>query len=195
MTANSSAPVRKRPAKSDVIGTSILALLGAAATVMGVGYGFLKEGGQIGPGFLPTITGMFILVASLAEIARLYLASGERTTGKMLSLAESVEEEARAAIGQTGTSEEELDTFGRTSAQRSGAIVKIFGLLFVALLLVPVIGLLLSLTGMVLAIVLWVERKPLLPSLFATFCSFALAYLIFVQGLGVPVPQGMLGLI
>lgn len=176
-----------------MIGTAILAALGAVALIMGVGYGFLEEDGQVGPGFLPVVTGGFILLASLAEIARLYLSGGERSTGKLLSLVEDVEEEAKAAIGQTG--EEELDTFGRTSAQRGLAIVKIFGLLFLALLLVPLIGLLLSLTAMVLAIVLWVEHKPLLPSLLSTVGAFVVAYLIFVLALGVPVPQGILGLI
>lgn len=202
MTSNTSKPYRKKPAKSDVVGTAILAALGAFALIMGVGYGFLEEDGQVGPGFLPVVTGGFILAASLAEIVRLYLAGGERSTGSLMSIAETAEEEARAAVARTeqhsqsGTSgEDELDTFGRTSKQRNWAVVKIFGLLFAALLMVPVIGLLLSLTAMVLVIVLWVERKPLIPSLLSTAGAFVVAYLIFVQTLGVPVPQGMLGLI
>lgn len=205
MTSNTSAhastPKRKKPATSDVVGTAILAALGAFALIMGIGYGFLEEDGQVGPGFLPVVTGGFILAASLAEIIRLYLAGGERSTGSFMSIAEAAEEEALAAMARTkdenSTKEpgEELDTFGRTTKQRNWAVVKIFGLLFLALLMVPVIGLMLSLTAMVLVIVLWIERKPLIPSLLATAGAFIASYLIFVQTLGVPLPQGMLGLI
>ncbi|WP_026535112.1 tripartite tricarboxylate transporter TctB family protein [Arthrobacter sp. H14] len=196
MVSKTTQPERKKPATSDVVGTAILGAVGAFALIMGFGYGFLEEDGQVGPGFLPVITGAFILAASLTEIARMYLAHGERSTSSFMGLAETVEEEAKAAVGRTGEpDEEEVDTFGRTSSERNWAIVKVFALLFVALLLIPVIGLLLSLTAMVLAIVLWVERKPLLPGVLTTIGALAVAYSIFVLALGVPVPQGILGLI
>lgn len=197
---------RPKPATSDVVGTAILAAVGAAALVMGIGYGVIQEDGQVGPGFLPVFTGGFILAASLAEIARMYFAHGKRGHS-LINVAETVEEEAKAAIGQTdgtdgteagGDSTEDggnVDTFGRTSTERNWAIIKVFGILLAALLMIPVIGLLLSLMGMALTIVLWVERKPLVPSLLATAGGFVAMYLIFVQFLGVPVPQGMLGLI
>lgn len=190
---------RPKPATSDVVGTAILAAVGAAALIMGIGYGIFEEGGQVGPGFLPVFTGGFILAASLAEIARMYFSRAQRGHS-LLDVAETVEEEAKAAIGHThGRDNTEdgghVDTFGRTSTERNWAIVKVFGVLLVALLMTPVIGLLLSLMGMALTIVLWVERKPLVPALLATGGGFVAMYLIFVQFLGVPVPQGMLGLI
>lgn len=202
MASNIESPARHKPATSDVVGTAILAAVGAFALVMGFGYGFLEEGGQVGPGFLPVVTGGFILVASLAEIARMYITHGQRG-GSLMDFTEEIEEEAKAAIGQTGGSDtaatdesvEQRDTFGRTSSQRNRAIVKVFAILLAALLLMPWIGLLLSLTAMVLTVVLWVERKPLLPSVLTAAGAFAGAYLIFVQALGVPLPQGALGLI
>jgi putative tricarboxylic transport membrane protein len=202
VASKTESPGTHKPATSDVVGTAILAAVGAFALVMGVGYGFLEEGGQVGPGFLPVVTGGFILVASLAEIARMYLTHGRRG-GSLMDFTESIEEEAKAAIGQTtdpdpATTDESVehrDTFGRTSSQRNWAIVKVFGILLVALLLMPWIGLLLSLTAMVLTVVLWVERKPLLPSVLTAAGALAGAYLIFVQALGVPLPQGALGLI
>lgn len=196
ISSKTSTAQRKRPATSDVVGTAFLAALGAFALIMGFGYGFLEEDGQVGPGFLPVMTGGFILVASLAEIARMYLSHGQGSASSLLAMAETVEEEAKAAIGRTGEpDEEDLDNFGRTSSERNQTIVKIFGLLFVALLLIPVLGLLISLTAMVLTIVLWIERKPLVPSVLSAAGAFIVAYLIFVQALGVPLPQGMLGLI
>lgn len=202
MTSKTEGPSGTKPATSDVVGTAILAAIGAFALVMGFGYGFLEEGGQVGPGFLPVVTGGFILVASLAEIARMYLSHG-RSGGSLMDFTEAIEEEAKAAIGQSAGSEaattdesaEQRDTFGRTSSERNWAIVKVFGILLVALLLMPWIGLLLSLTAMVLAIVLWVERKPLLPSVLTAAGAFGGAYIVFVQALGVPLPQGALGLI
>ena len=73
--------------------------------------------------------------------------------------------------------------------------MSIFGLMLVALILVPVLGLLLSLTAMMLVLLLVVERKPVLPSVLATVGALAFFYLAFVQGLNVPLPTGMLGLI
>ncbi|WP_035769422.1 tripartite tricarboxylate transporter TctB family protein [Arthrobacter castelli] len=202
MTSKSEAPARTRPPTSDVVGTAILAAVGAFALVMGFGYGFLEEGGKVGPGFLPVVTGGFILVASLAEITRMYLTHGQRG-GSLMDFTEDIEEEANAAIGQTadpeteGSSEstQQRDTFGRTASPRNRAIVKVFGILLAALLVMPWLGLLLSLTAMVLTVVLWVERKPLLPSVLMAAGALAGAYLIFVQALGVPLPQGALGLI
>ena len=50
-------------------------------------------------------------------------------------------------------------------------------------------------TVILLAVVFLVERKPLLPSLLTSAAVLAVAYLIFVVMLGVPLPQGMLGIL
>lgn len=192
MTSDMAPEQRRGPARSDVVGTGILAVVGAVALVMGLGYGFLQDDGIVGPGFLPVVTGGFILVAALAEIARMYLEPAGTKPASLVSVAEDAEEMARAASHQA---DEERDTFGRTRAERSRAIGMVFALILAALILTPLIGLLLSLTAMVLAIVLWVERKPVLPAVLATGGALLVAYLIFVQVLGVPVPQGALGLI
>ncbi|MEQ3550042.1 tripartite tricarboxylate transporter TctB family protein [Pseudonocardia nematodicida] len=181
-------PARERPARSDLVGTLVLAAVGAVATVMGIGYGVFDDG-QVGPGFLPTVTGAFILLASLAEIARMYLAAPRVDTGGLLAAAESAEK----AAAEVTT--EERDVFGRTARQRGRAILLVFGTMLGALLLVQVIGLLLSLGVMVLAITLGVERKPLLISVLTTAGAVGAAYLIFIVGLGVPTPTGALGLI
>ncbi|MBU5890225.1 hypothetical protein JVV71_23220, partial [Vibrio cholerae O1] len=57
-------PPRNRPEVSDVIGTAILGIVGAVAAIMGLGYGLTVEGGQVGPGMLPFLTGGFIFLAS-----------------------------------------------------------------------------------------------------------------------------------
>ncbi|BBG01769.1 MULTISPECIES: tripartite tricarboxylate transporter TctB family protein [Pseudonocardia] len=187
------APQRSRPTRSDLVGTALLAALGAAATVLGYGYGMFDDDGHIGAGFLPTVTGAFILVAALAEIARMYLAAPPAETGSLLDGVDRIEQ--RAARATAAAHEEQRDTFGRTARQRGRAILAVFGILIGALLLVPVIGLLLSLGAMVLAITLGVERKPVVPAVLTTVAVVGAAYLIFVVALGVPTPTGALGLV
>lgn len=192
MADQATVPTRRRPVSGDVIGTALLAVVGVVSLVAGLGYGFARPGGVVGPGFLPVTVGAFLLLAALAEIARLYLEPPAEGTG-ILGQAASVEQQAKASTGQA--QEPELDTFGRDEKQRSRAIYQVFGLMLVALLLVPYAGLLLSLTAFVLAILLWVERRPLLVSLAATGGILLTAYLVFVVFLAVPVPQGTLGLL
>lgn len=195
---------RVMPKTSDVIGTALLALLGLVAVIMGLGYGFIGDNDQIGPGFMPVVTGGFILVASLAEIGRLYLApQGQSTAGlggvaeELAAEAAAAQSEAHAELDTDGDSlaDEERDTFGRTAKQRSRTVPLIFAILLAAILLTQVIGMLLSLTLMMFAIVVFVEKKPLIPALLTSGAVLAAAYLIFVQMLGVPLPQGMLGIL
>lgn len=190
---------RSLPKTSDVVGTGLLALLGLVAVIMGFGYGFIGENDQIGPGFMPVLTGGFILLASLAEIGRLYLAPKGQSTAGLGGVAEELSAEAaaaqNAAHADTGADEEERDTFGRTAKQRSRTIPLIFAILLGAILLSQLIGMLLSLGLMMLSIVLFVEKKPLVPSLLTSAAVLIAAYLIFVQMLGVPLPQGLLGIL
>lgn len=193
MTEQSSTPEQCRPALPDVVGTAIVGVVGAAALITGFGYGFLQDDGQVGAGFVPAATGAFILLGSSAELVRMFFFS--RFVGK--SVAEQAEAKAKAAISDNNEHGERdaSASDGYVGAGSDLATVRIFGLLLAALILIPVIGLLLALTAMVLAIVLWVERKPLVPALLTTAGVFAITYLIFVALLGIPLPEGVLGLI
>lgn len=189
------APARVRPQTSDVVGTSVLGIVGLFAAVMGIRYGVTVENGQVGPGFLPLVTGSFVLLASVAELLRMFLAPPATHAGSFMQVVEEVEDEARAAVGTADAEAAELDTFGRTAKQRARAIVLIFGILLVALLLIPVIGLLLSLTLMVFTVFVAIERKPIVTSAIISAAALAIMYLIFDLGLNVPLPTGMLGLV
>lgn len=193
---------RSLPKLSDLIGTGILAVLGLVAVVMGLGYGFIGENDQIGPGFMPVLTGAFILVASLAEIGRLVFGPKDKASAGLGGVAEELSAEAsaaqQAAHGESGTRNEdgeEVDTFGRTAKQRRRTVPLIFAVVLAAILLTQVIGMLLALTLMMFAIVVFIEKKPLLPSVLTSLAVLGAAYLIFVQMLGVPLPQGVLGIL
>src|SRR5699024_1278863 len=189
------------------------------ALVLGVGYGFTAEDGQIGPGFLPVLVGGFILAASLAEIGRLYLAPRGRSTAALGGIAdelsaeaEDTDQEARAgspassesdgekvahddAADGSADAQEQTDAFARTTRQRQRTVVMVFAILFVSILLVQVIGMLLALSVMMLSLITLVQRRPVVPALLMSAGTLLVAYLIFVQLLGVPVPQGMLGIL
>lgn len=195
MTDQSSIATRRKPAPSDIIGTAIVGLVGAAALVTGWGYGFLQESGEVGAGFLPVVTGGFIFLASLAELIRMYYFSQASDPGFM-SVAEKAEKDAQAAMTDNRAPAAQTDADDDDAAEQHNlTTIKVFGLLLAALLLIPAIGLLLSLSAMVLIIVLWVERKPLVPAIVTAAAVLGLAYLIFIVLLNVPLPQGMLGLI
>ncbi|GAA4282654.1 hypothetical protein GCM10022261_01850 [Brevibacterium daeguense] len=191
----SNATSKSRPAVADVVGTSVLGLVGLFAAVMGLRYGVTAEGGQVGPGFLPLVTGGFVVLASLAELVRMFFFETTTYEGSFMQVVEEVEEEAREAVAEAGEHNPELDTFGRTSGERRRAILLIFGILFAAVVLIPVIGLLLALTLMVMSILIFVERKSIVVALVVAAAAFAVIYVIFVLGLRVPVPTGMLGLV
>lgn len=192
---------RSAPKTSDVVGTSIIAAVGFGAVVMGLGYGVVGPDGNIGPGFMPVITGAFIVLASLADLGRLFFAPEGQSTAGLGGLADELSAEAAAAQSAAraelgaDAGDEERDTFGRTAHQRNRTVLLIFGALLAAILMIPVVGMLLSLGLMMFAIVVGLEKKPLVPATLTTVAVVAGAYLIFVRMLGVPLPQGMLGLL
>lgn len=181
------------PTRADLVGTSLLAALGLAAAVYGWQYGFLVDG-QVGAGFLPVTTGGFIALASLAELARTGLQRRpSRADGHVL--APVGDEQAAAVPTGAAAAAEELDVFGRTARQRGRAIAVVFGLLGAALLLVPLLGLLISLSLAVLVLLLVVERKGPVAAVVGAGACLAFGWLVFVQVLGAPLPSGALGLV
>ncbi len=194
-------PPRNRPELSDVIGTSILAIVGLFAAISGFGYGVTVENGQVGPGFLPMVTGGFVFLASLAEIARLYLSRAGTTDGRIMRTVEDIEAHAAQSIGAHASSTPEpdadgsLDTFGRNEGQRNRAPFFIFITFGVALALAPVLGLLIALALAVLFVLVIVEKRIWWVSVCVTLAATAFVYAVFVVILSIPLPAGMLGLI
>lgn len=56
----------------------------------------------------------------------------------------------------------------------------------------PLLGLILSLMLLVSALTIGVERMPAVPSLLITAAAGAVAYLVFIVTLRVPLPMGVL---
>lgn len=192
-------PPRNRPEVSDVIGTAILGIVGAVAAIMGLGYGLTVEGGQVGPGMLPFLTGAFIFLASVAEIFRLFFARVGTSGGRIMSAVEDIEataaESIDAAADAVSADGEAVDTFGRTERQRNRAPFVIFLTFGIALALVPVLGLIIALSGAILFLLLVVEKQKWWVSALATIRAAVFVYIVFGLVLSVPLPTGMLGLV
>lgn len=180
--------------RSDLIGTAVLAAVGAVAAVMGLGYGVFTEGNRVGPGFLPVVVGLFILVAAGLELGRILFAGRALSEGSVMALVEDVEQEAAEQISETRR-EEQRDTFGRTAKQRNWAPLYIFAVIAAALLLVDLIGLVLSFALAVAFLIIVIERRPWWVGLLATAGAVAFIVVIFKVLLGIPLPSGYLGLI
>lgn len=192
-TSKPSLRKRLRDRRSDVTGTLILAGLGLLSTVMGVGYGLFVDG-KVGPGFMPTAVGAFILGASLLEVGRILITSDPLKEDSLMSVVEEVQEDAAEQIaGASG--EDELDTFGRTQKQRNRAPLYIFLVLAVALFLVDYVGLIVSFALAVAFMIIVVERRPWWVGLIATGCAVLFIYVVFSLILAIPLPTGQLGLI
>ncbi|MCI4010774.1 tripartite tricarboxylate transporter TctB family protein [Brevibacterium sp. ZH18] len=194
-------PPRNKPDLADVVGTSILGVVGGFAAIMGFHYGLTVEGGQVGPGMLPCLTGAFIFLASAAEIFRLFFARVGTSGGRIMSVVEDIEATAAESIDAVAESHPDddssgdLDTFGRTEKQRNRAPFYIFLTFGVALALIPVLGLIISLAAAILFLLLVVEKQKWWTSAATTIGAAVFVYIVFGLVLSVPMPTGLLGLI
>ncbi len=157
----------------EVVTYGALTLLGVVAAVVGRGYGLLLPNGQVGPGMVPTLSG--VLLAVLGAVLTVRAIREHRANPP-----EPVDRESR-------------DIFGRTEPERVRHLWVVFGLLLAAIFAVSLFGFLISFGAFVLVVSTWVERRRLLSSLAITVGAVAFIYLVFVVFLRVPLPQGLLG--
>ncbi|MFC5829115.1 tripartite tricarboxylate transporter TctB family protein [Nonomuraea insulae] len=141
---------------------ALLVCLSVAMAAVSFGYGITKEGGQVGPGFLPLVSGVALAVLSAALLTQ----SVRRTQE---------------------TSEEEVDP------ARIRTLWTVFGLLLVALLLVPLLGFLVAFGLLVFAVSAFVEKRRVLPAAGVAVAATLVIYAVFVLFLAVPLPGGLLG--
>jgi putative tricarboxylic transport membrane protein len=158
-----------------------LATLGVAAVIIGAGYGVFDEGGRVGPGFMPVLAGSLMALFGLLDLG-LSWRRGAATVDP-------------GDAGQNAQCTEQRDVRGRTSRQRQQQLWVVFGLILLALLLVPALGFLISFGLLLFVCSCAVERQGLLPSLLVSVVSVAVIYGIFVTFLSVPLPTGALGIL
>jgi putative tricarboxylic transport membrane protein len=158
-----------------------LAALGVAAVTIGTGYGMFDERGQVGPGFMPVLAGSLMALFGFLDLG--------------LDWRRRAVTVASEDAGQVSACTEQPDVRGRTARQRQRQLWIVFGLVLLALLLVPVVGFLISFGLLLFVCSYAVERQGLLPSLLVSVVAVAVIYGIFVTFLSVPLPTGALGIL
>lgn len=188
-----SAPDISRLAVERGVAFGLIAVVGGFAFVESFGYGWFNEGHRIGPGLLPGVLGGLVLVVALA-----LLVTGLRDrTPKEHGLAEIATATTAddSGVGQPDVlADDEPDIFGRTAAQRFRQLQMVTVAVIVALLVVPLLGLLGSMFLFCLFVSIVVERRPWLPSVLINGISIAAVWGVFGVFLEVPLPAGYLGI-
>lgn len=157
----------------DLIGSAILVALGVGFAIGGIGYGVFGEGSRIGPGFMPFVSGVLLVVFGVVIGVEAMLHRGRASSLRSM---------------QEGDVEGEEEGSGRTVAVA-------FGLMLVTVLLVPVLGFLLSFGLLILALVTFVEREGWLRGILLSVSAITVTWLTFVVLLEIPLPPGILGVL
>jgi putative tricarboxylic transport membrane protein len=184
------APPAPRPdpaptAGGQAIAFGVLAAIGAAVLATSFGYGILGEEGRVGPGLLPMVTGLLLLLLSggqlLVRLRRLRAVGNNRATTD------------GAGPDEAGPVEAGVDVFGRTEAQRVRQLRMVVAALPVAVLMVPLLGFLAAFGLLVLFVCAVVERRRLPVALLVAVLAVAAGHGVFAEFLDVPLPTGAVG--
>lgn len=157
---------RARP--GPLIAHVVTTFIGAGFFLGSFRYDLYRAEEQIGPAFLPRYASVLLVVLGLLLVV-------QEIRGRSELSGDSGVEEARSI-----------------TRPMIIKLLTVFGLITGALLLVPLLGLILSLMLLVSVLTIGVERMPAVPSLLITAAAGAVAYLVFIVTLRVPLPMGVL---
>ncbi len=146
----------------DLIGGGLLVALGTAFAIGATRFELFTQGGGIGPGLMPFISGILLVVFGMLVGVEAWW--------------------RRERIPQPREEEEGV-------LNRSVALG--FGLTLIAILLVPIIGFLLSFGLLIFALVVLLEREPFWLGLVLSIGAIAVTWVVFVWFLRIPLPQGI----
>jgi putative tricarboxylic transport membrane protein len=201
--------------RGGLIASVVLALIGISAVIGGLGYGVTVEGGEIGPGFLPVLSGALVGgFAILDVIGRLRNRTDLPTQAELIldtmdtpptTDTGSVLAPANTDAGAPSTSTQSIysitadadavDIFGRTQKQRNRMLAVVIGLTIVTLLAVQLVGFLIAFVLLLFVIAVFVEKRKIVPAAAVAISAGVVTYAVFVLLLRVPLPQGLLGII
>lgn len=155
-------------------------VIGIGVLVGGLKYGLETKAGLVGPGMVPFSAGLIMVIATLVECVR-----------SLRPAAAAEEEPTENAIADA----DQVEAADRSPQELRRAVMLVFGVILATVILTRVIGLLLSLSLMVLVLIDVVERKPWWTGVIAAIGVFVFGWSVFSLVLNVPLPTGMLGLI
>ena len=180
----------------DIIGGTLLFLVGLAFLVGGTGYGLRTVGGQLEPGAMPFLAGCLLAVLGPA-IAITAGRPGERT-----AQARSPAAPSGSSAGPSeehpdpGSASEEAHGHDTTTAgddpdasvDRPRRSLMLFALTAVAVAAITWIDIFVVLSALVIAVLVFFERVRLWKAFTTAVVLSLLCYLVFAVLLGVPLP-------
>jgi hypothetical protein len=168
------APTAPRRVRPDVVTAyAVLSAVGAAFFLLSFDYNWSNpEDGAIGPGALPRVAGLLLLITGLALIRQ------EVRVGSTL------EGDGLVAEDAAHTPEE------RRRIRRKLLVVGA-AMLVTTAFLIPFLGLLPALSLLAFFLAAVVERQPLTRSAAMAAATLAVTYLIFDELLRIPLPYGI----
>lgn len=170
--------------------SAVLAAVGAAAVVAGIGYGAFDDDGRVGPGFMPVFAGGLMMLFALTDIFQRWRQSVVAHRDAALTLDTTAFQAIESELDEGNP---DIDIFGRSQKQRNRQLVAVIGILVATLFMVNIVGFIIAFGLMLMAIAVFVERRAWLSSLLVSVVALGVAYLIFGVFLRVPLPQGLLG--
>lgn len=163
-------------------------LLAVGLFVLAYGYRYpIIADGVVGPGLMPTITGIILtVIAAYLTWREVRVWHGVRAIRTAAAVAgEPAGAETDGVLSLSDFSEDEGEAAGKPVT-----VAGILGMLVLAVLLAPVFGLIPMLGVLVFVCVAVFEREGLLTAALMTAGSMLLSWLLFVQLFEVPMPTG-----
>jgi putative tricarboxylic transport membrane protein len=166
-----------RERREQLIWLAVMAVIGIVAIVGGLAYGLVQEE-RVGPGVMPFVAGLLILVPLVIQAVR--------RVRMPVDDAPPPEEDALEGAATTRA---------QAGAARTPHVVVIFLLVALTVALTYLIGLLISVSLLVGALFLLNDRRKPVTALIALVIAGVFGWVVFETLLDVPLPRGLLGLI
>jgi hypothetical protein len=159
-----------------------LLIVGVVAVVQGLGYGFVRADGIIGPGFTPIVFGAVLIFCTVMVLVGSVRAPARKEASLMDELAQQSLVEGRDDVAPPD----------RAGSERSALLVAVG--IGVSLWLAGWIGLIPALTLLVLAILRWIEKESWTKSVVISAVVGIGAWVIFTYCLQGPLDFGAISL-
>jgi hypothetical protein len=153
--------------------------LGAAFAVGSTSYELFGQGGRIGPGVLPFGAGILLIVFGGVV--------GGGALWRFVRSPEMIEEQEPKETEEDDKREQDAGA----GEESSRTVAYLFGLMLVTILFVPILGFPLSFGLLVFTITTVIERESILLGLMLSIGGVVAMWLLFIQFLQVPLPQGL----
>lgn len=174
---------RPRLLNGEFVCAAGLLALGVFVLIYGHRYPVIADG-VVGPGMMPTLTGLMLTVISAYltfHAARASLAAG-RAKG----------DTGGAKPAETGLSLSDFNEDEGGAAGKPVTVAGILGMLVLCVLLAPVLGLIPMLGILVFVCVAVFEREGMVTAVLMSAASMAISWLLFVWLFEVPMPEASL---